>query len=173
MKIKELLELSQHESLEDVAKNHLTIGVKRARIALKAAGCYNKIGVKGWHYDGDPATLERSIYDFVMAPTRKSPSNNVKASNSKIKSNSNNDSDEDSNNASNNASNNVSNNDIDMKVQIKALITGKQDSKPNKTYKGIYFDDDIASFLDNVQHGNKSELVNKIMRAYLIENDLI
>jgi hypothetical protein len=60
-----------------------------------------------------------------------------------------------------------------MKAEIKALITGKQTSKPNKVYKGIYFDNDIANFLDHVQHGNKSELVNKIIRAYLVENDLM
>jgi predicted GIY-YIG superfamily endonuclease len=45
--------------------------------------------------------------------------------------------------------------------------------KPTGVHKGIYFDKDIAHFLDNVQHGNKSEIVNKVMRQFLTENDLL
>lgn len=44
--------------------------------------------------------------------------------------------------------------------------------KPEKIYKGFYFDKDIAHFLDKIQNGNKSELINAIIRAYLTENDL-
>ncbi|MCP3764733.1 hypothetical protein NLX67_20580 [Domibacillus sp. A3M-37] len=65
MKIKELLERMQTERLADIAKNHLTIGEKPARNALKTAGCYSISGKRGWYYDGDPATLEKSIYDFT------------------------------------------------------------------------------------------------------------
>jgi transcriptional regulator len=57
--------------------------------------------------------------------------------------------------------------------EIKALIKGTSKSTPTRIYKGIYFDPDIADFLDNIQHGNKSELVNKILRQYLIENGLM
>lgn len=77
MKIKEIIELSKHETLEEISKKHLTIGLKRARAALKAAGCYNITGVKGWHYEGDPAILERSIYEFVAKgnPVSQKPRN--------------------------------------------------------------------------------------------------
>ncbi|MET1029361.1 hypothetical protein [Domibacillus tundrae] len=66
MKIKELLELTQHEGMASIAKNHLTIGEKPARMALKAAGCYAISGKRGWHFEGDPAVLEKSIYDFIQ-----------------------------------------------------------------------------------------------------------
>jgi hypothetical protein len=65
MKIKELLELTQHEGMASIAKNHLSIGEKPARMALKAAGCYAISGKKGLYYDGDPAVLEKSIYKFT------------------------------------------------------------------------------------------------------------
>lgn len=57
--------------------------------------------------------------------------------------------------------------------EIKKLIEGKKKDEGPKVYKGIYFDEDIARFLDGVQHGNKSEVVNKILRQYLNDNDLI
>jgi hypothetical protein len=69
MKIKELLEMTQHEGMASIAKNHLTIGEKPARMALKAAGCYAVSGKRGWHYEGDPAVLEKSIYDFTSTVT--------------------------------------------------------------------------------------------------------
>ena len=65
MKIGELLDLSLTEPLDQIAKNHLSIGKNAARDALKKAGCFAKNGVKGWHFEGDPAVLERSIYDFA------------------------------------------------------------------------------------------------------------
>ena len=43
-------------------------------------------------------------------------------------------------------------------------------STNDRRYKGIYFDDDIADFLDTIKSGNRSELVNKIIRQYLVEN---
>jgi transposase-like protein len=63
--------------------------------------------------------------------------------------------------------------EINMKAEIQALIHGTGKSTPARVYKGVYFDRDIAEFLDNVQHGNKSELVNKIVRQYLMENELM
>lgn len=65
MKLKEVLELTQSERLADVAKNHLEIGEKVARQALKNAGCYSVNGKRGWFYDGAPEELERSLYDFL------------------------------------------------------------------------------------------------------------
>lgn len=66
MKIKEVLELTQQESLADIAKKHLTIGKGKARYALKEAGCYSRNGLKGWFYNGeDKDVLEKSIYEFL------------------------------------------------------------------------------------------------------------
>lgn len=66
MKIKEILELTQKDSLADIAKKHLTIGKGRARYALKEAGCYSRNGLKGWFYNGeDKDVLEKSIYEFL------------------------------------------------------------------------------------------------------------
>lgn len=65
LKIREILELSLTEPLEQIAKNQLTIGKVAARDALKRAGCFPKNGKKGWHFEGDPDVLERSIYDFA------------------------------------------------------------------------------------------------------------
>ena len=59
-----------------------------------------------------------------------------------------------------------------MKSEILSLIKGDKEENEH-IYKGIYFDKDLAQFLDNVQHGNKSEIVNRIMRQYLTENDLL
>lgn len=60
-----------------------------------------------------------------------------------------------------------------MVSDIKALIQGTNKDTPKKVYKGLYLDPDIALFLDNVQHGNKSEIVNRILRQYLTENELM
>lgn len=66
MKIKEILQLSMTEQLNDIAKDQLAISRTKAREALKAAGCYAISGKRGWYYDGpDPEILERSVYEFV------------------------------------------------------------------------------------------------------------
>ena len=57
--------------------------------------------------------------------------------------------------------------------EIKALLQSKDQNEKTRIYKGIYFDPDIAEFLDTVKHGNRSEIVNKIMRQYLNENELM
>lgn len=69
MKIKEILELTQHEGMASIAKNHLNIGEKATRAALKEAGCYAIKGRKGWYYDGDPSVFEKSIYEFTSTVT--------------------------------------------------------------------------------------------------------
>ncbi|HAJ3957192.1 hypothetical protein WD019_19060 [Fictibacillus sp. Mic-4] len=65
MKIRELLELTQTMKLADIAKEHLEMGEKPAREALKKAGCYSISGKKGWFFDGDDNVLNQSIYDFA------------------------------------------------------------------------------------------------------------
>ncbi|PZX07931.1 hypothetical protein C7437_1011053 [Psychrobacillus insolitus] len=66
MKIKEILELTETKLIAEIAKEHLTIGEKPARTALKRAGCYTIVGRIGWIFDEaeNPTNLERSIYDF-------------------------------------------------------------------------------------------------------------
>jgi hypothetical protein len=161
MKIKEILELSFTMRMDDIAKQ-VKIGEKRLRAIMKQAGCTHQAGKKGWIFTGeDPAILGRSIYDFSTptAHTRKKDSNNTTKRGS-IKT------------VKETTNKNIEG-ESDIKAEIQALISGKLASKPTKVYKGIYFDNDIATFLDNIQHGNKSELVNKIIRQYLSENDLL
>jgi hypothetical protein len=69
MKIGELLELTQSEPLNKIAKERLDIGEKPTRQALKKAGCFSQSGKRGWFFDGDESILEQSIYDF--APPKK------------------------------------------------------------------------------------------------------
>lgn len=67
MKIKEVLELTQQQPIDVIAKERLTIGEKTARKALREAGCYSIVGKAGWHFDDSyhPENLEQSIYYFA------------------------------------------------------------------------------------------------------------
>ena len=72
MKIGEILKLTQEKRLSDIAKEHLNIGEKPTREALKNAGCYSLSGKKGWYFDGDEGILEKEIYEFTKTkPTAK------------------------------------------------------------------------------------------------------
>jgi hypothetical protein len=173
MKIKEILELTQTENVATIAKNRLTISEKPLRAILKEIGCTNQAGKKGWIYTGDtPEILENSIYEFarVTAKTKTKPSNNnnVDTSNKTINKAITND----SKHGMVKVVKDESRKDSVMKAEIQALIKGKKEEH-NRLYKGIYFDKDIALFLDNVKHGNKSEIVNMIMRQYLEDNELL
>ena len=70
MNIGEVLELTKEKRLSEIAKEHLTIGEKPAREALKKAGCYSLSGKKGWFFDGDNEVLNKSIYDFTNVTTK-------------------------------------------------------------------------------------------------------
>ncbi|BCC56169.1 hypothetical protein [Bacillus cereus] len=59
--------------MNKIAKEHLTIGEKPAREALKKAGCYATSGKKGWFFDGDAEILEKSIYDFATVKATANP----------------------------------------------------------------------------------------------------
>jgi len=73
MKIRDILELSQLETVADIAKKYLSIGEKTTRSALKAAGCYSITGKKGWYLDesSDERNLDVSIYEFSEAVEKK------------------------------------------------------------------------------------------------------
>jgi hypothetical protein len=172
MKIREIIDLNHNGmKMALIARDHLPVGEKKLYAILKEIGCEPPVkGKKLWTYDNvNSADLEKDITDFARVAAK----NNIKASNSK------------SNNTKNKTTKNKGKNDIienvketskkddDMKAEIRALIKGTNKEESNRVYKGIYFDKDIAHFLDNIQHGNKSELVNKIMRQFLNENELL
>lgn len=178
MLVKEIVEKTFSVSIKTIG-DEIGIGEKRLREALKDLGCKpSGVGKKGWIFDGeDESILEKSIFDFVQPSKRKSKNNDVDASIENSESV--NDADSENNSIKNDADNNIDKSKVtsrkenDMVADIKALIKGKSKDENARVYKGIYFDKDIAEFLDNVQHGNKSEIVNKILRQYLIENELM
>ena len=169
MKIREILELTKTKPIKDLAKD-LPTGEKNVRAILKGLNAEPpKVGHSGWTFENvKTEDLDKDISEFV---TRKAY-NKTKASNSNSK------------DAKKETMKSESKRDIikvvkdesrkenDMKAEIQALIKGSKE-EANRIYKGIYFDKDIAHFLDNVVHGNKSEIVNKIMRQFLAENELL
>jgi hypothetical protein len=64
----------------------------------------------------------------------------------------------------------ASNSEIDS---IDLLLMQNQRESGQRTYRGFYWDKDIIHFLDNVKHGNKSDLMNEIVRAVLKAKGLI
>lgn len=67
MKVKEILEMAKYEPVADIAKEHLKIGEKRVRRALKEAGCYSIVGKSGWIFNEEDypvENLEKDIYYF-------------------------------------------------------------------------------------------------------------
>jgi hypothetical protein len=162
MKIGEILELTQTMNIATIAKQIDGISEKPLRALLRELGCVHHAGKKGWDYEGnDPEILGRSLFDFHKPKaTKRNNASNKTTKHDSIKN-------------VKETTNKTIKEESDIKAEIQALINGELASKPTKIYRGIYFDNDIATFLDNVKHGNKSELVNKIIRQYLIENDLI
>lgn len=185
MKIKEILELTQTMRVSEIAKEFLEVGEKKAVEGLKKAGCYNTSGKRGWYFDGDESVLEQSIYDFV-APTKgkakavksnasisaskeiastvetpvkeskvtsKTSKTTVKASKTTVK-----------------ASKKTVTSELDP---IDVLLLQNQEESENRTYRGFYWDKDIISFLDAIKHGNKSDLMNEIVRTVLKDKGLL
>lgn len=77
------------------------------------------------------------------------------------------------NNTSNSNSNSNSNSEVAAAVEINAMLTAKQRTKSDRQYRGLYLDPDIVTFPDHVPNGNKSDIVNKILRKYLRENGFL
>lgn len=175
MKIGDLLAMTKRESLEEIAKQHLTIGKTTARQALKNAGCYCKRGVRGWYHDNLNQVADYSIYDF--APVRKRQSK-LSGSESAIK-------------------------QLIAKADKEALEKTQLPEEPNsmetkddvsgyeqfdavdrilfreelmrdlKTYKGFYWDEDIINFIESVNHERQSELMNEIVRSVLVNKGFL
>ena len=84
MKIKEIIELSQEKRIDVIAKEHLDIGEKPTRAALKLAGAVPQKGKRGWVFEGPSENLEKSIYDFAQVKASK-PKANVRTKEEKKK----------------------------------------------------------------------------------------
>ncbi|EIM05321.1 hypothetical protein A1A1_16695, partial [Planococcus antarcticus DSM 14505] len=67
MIISDILKMTQEKTIAEIAKDHLEVGEKTARQAMKMAGCYSIVGQRGWFFDEseNPENLDKSIYDFV------------------------------------------------------------------------------------------------------------
>ncbi|MGE6403342.1 hypothetical protein [Bacillus cereus] len=180
MKIGEIIELTKTERLSKIAKERLSISEKPTRDALKLAGCYAISGKKGWFFDGDESVLEQSIYEFVPAKkvTRKPKAEKQHASISaseeiastietpvkerKVTS--------DTSEDEVKASQKKVTSELDS---IDVLLLQNQEESENRTYRGFYWDKDIISFLDGIKHGNKSDLMNEIVRTVLKDKGLL
>ncbi|MEH6433383.1 hypothetical protein V7759_28660 [Bacillus sp. H7(2023)] len=180
MIIKDILELTQTMRVSEIAKEFLEVGEKKAVEGLKKAGCYNTSGKRGWYLtEGiDESVLEQSIYDFV-APTKgkaKAVKSNASISaskeiastvetpvkESKVTS--------ETSKTPVKASKKTVASELDP---IDVLLLQNQEESENRTYRGFYWDKDIISFLDGIKHGNKSDLMNEIVRTVLKDKGLI
>lgn len=157
MLIGELLELTKERPLNEIAKDKLTIGERYARNALKAAGCFPISGKRGWHYEGDPSVLERSIYEF--APNKKSNPVNKPVNNPKPKDKP------------------AVKQDPVHKTESQDLFDQLLNPKPDpnsKIQRGFYFDPKVIKALDkNVKSKYKSEFVNAALERVLKEKGLL
>lgn len=177
MKIGDLLAMTKKESLEEIAKQHLTIGKTTARQALKNAGCYCKRGIRGWYHDNLNEVAEYSIYDFAPLRKRQPKLNGTESAIKQL----------------------IAKADMELSTQLKKEASQKthlsDEVNPKetagdvngyeqfdavdrilfreelmrdlKTYKGFYWDEDIMNFIDSVNHERQSELMNEIVRSVL------
>ncbi|HBZ6979986.1 TPA: hypothetical protein MMJ71_004782 [Salmonella enterica subsp. enterica serovar Typhimurium] len=188
MKIGELLELTQTDALAKIAKERLTVGKEKARDGLQKAGCYSKNGIKGWFFDGNKSVLEQSIYDFVeIKQVNRQPRPKVNASVNKSTSESNNDSnkiatsellaiEEIAATSEIKANKKLMNSELASNGEYDAidmLLIQNDNESSKRVYRGFYWDKDVITFLDNVKHGNKSDLMNEIVRTVLKNKGLI
>ena len=189
--LKQIFELTHEELVADIAKKYLPIGEKPARAILKFVGGVQNVGKKGWNYDNVIETdLSLTVSDFK---TKANPTNKNELIVTRINPSA---SDSQGNNTSASTNANSTDNSEAIKTttaskpksrttrkpkisnritstnkaEIEALMNNITASTNDRRYKGIYFDDDIADFLDTIKSGNRSELVNKIIRQYLTEN---
>lgn len=180
MIIKDILELTQTMRVSEIAKEFLEVGEKKAVEGLKKAGCYNTSGKRGWYLtEGiDESVLEQSIYDFV-APTKgkaKAVKSNASISASKEIASTVETPVKESKVTSETSKTPVkaSKKTVDSELDsIDVLLLQNQEESENRTYRGFYWDKDIISFLDSIKHGNKSDLMNEIVRTVLKDKGLL
>lgn len=56
---------------------------------------------------------------------------------------------------------------------IDVLLLQNQEESEQRTYRGFYWDSEIIRFLDSIKHGNKSDLMNEIVKTVLKEKGAI
>lgn len=163
MLIGELLELTKKKPLNEIAKEHLEIGERYARMALKSAGCYNISGKRGWYYEGDPSVLDRPIYDF--APNKGNKPKSKKTSKPAL------DPEVEKEKLKEFAVELASNH---KKRDIFDTLLNPKPNTKVKPQRGFYFDPEVIDALDKyVPNKNKSEFVNEAVKRILKEKGLL
>lgn len=180
MKIKDILELTKTNKVAEISKEYLEVGEKKAVEGLKKAGCTFTSGRPGWYLaEGtDESVLEQSLYDFVAPTKGKAKAVKLNASisaskeiastvetpvkESKVTS--------ETSKTPVKASKKTVTSELDS---IDVLLLQNQEESENRTYRGFYWDKDIISFLDGIKHGNKSDLMNEIVRTVLKDKGLL
>jgi uncharacterized membrane protein YheB (UPF0754 family) len=178
MKIREILELTKTKPIKDLAKE-LPVGEKNIRAILKSLNAEPpKVGTSGWTFENvKTEDLERDISEFVRkAKTKKVASNSTNSS--KINEHIQNDKQHDKIETNTSKIKNENKGDSSMtntsvKDEIANMLKGQEKEKPAKRFKGFYLDEDVANAIDNIKAGNKSDVVSKIIRTYLKENNLL
>ncbi|MBX4164448.1 hypothetical protein [Priestia megaterium] len=87
MKVKEVLFLMQTKPLNEIAKEHLSVGEKLAREALKNAGAQPQRGKRGWSFGGAKENLEKNLEEFVEVKVKRKVKANVSTNVTKNKTN--------------------------------------------------------------------------------------
>ena len=179
MKIREILELTKTKPIKDLAKD-LPTGEKNVRAILKGLNAEPpKVGHSGWTFENvKTEDLDKDISEFV---TRKA-NNKTKASNNANSAEINEPSQTDMqrDKMESDISNNKNENREDDKMintavkdEIANMFKGIKPDKPVKRFKGFYLDEDVADAIDNIESGNKSDIVSKILRVYMKENNIL
>lgn len=184
MTIGEIVEaLKQGKALSDIGKE-LVVGKEKLSKALKEAG-YTFSRRTGWTFTGTgEPPLNQAYTDFVKSiggvkkvnasigtsgvkvSASETPANEIKSKASKNEVAS-----EQKANANKEvATTSESKSELDS---IDLLLLQSETASNQRVYRGFYWDKDIINFLDNVKHGNKSDLMNEIVRNVLKAKGLI
>ncbi|TDL74248.1 hypothetical protein [Peribacillus frigoritolerans] len=196
MKIREIFELIKTDTIANIARrDDVHLSEKPLRNALKNAGYeFRNSGNKGWYYvgDGDEASvLENSIYHYSKTGKATAKKRNTSTNESSLKANT---SKSDSEKIAksellaiqNNSESNLASEEIAVTSEsankstseseydaIDMLLLQNEDTSNKRVYRGFYWDKDVIDFVDNVKHGNKSDLMNEIVRTVLKAKGLI
>jgi len=173
--------LKQGKQLADIGKE-LTVGKEKLSNALKEAG-YTFSRRTGWTFTGTgEAPLNQVYTDFLESSggvkkanasistsgmkvhTIKTPANEIKSKASR---------NEVASEQKANAFKEVASTSESELDAIDLLLMQSETASNQRVYRGFYWDNDIINFLDNVKHGNKSDLMNEIVRNVLIAKGLI
>ncbi|MFZ3590470.1 hypothetical protein ACOI1C_14745 [Bacillus sp. DJP31] len=172
MKIREILELTQKEQLSLIAKERLTFGEKKAKAALKEAGCTFTSGKRGWFLDEgtDNSVLEQSIYDYSSPSKRK-----VKAVSTGIETGLDTGTDTgietgfstgtETSKVTGTTTSKETRNSTDL---LDRLFTDLQATNDKKEVS-FYLTSDVIEVINRTRKGNRSDLVNEALRKVFRE----